>query len=598
VLRRVLTRDGVIAIGAVAALAVHLVLRWRTSVSPTAAAVPLYLVFFGGGLPLVAGLVRKAWAGQFGSDLLAAISIVTAAFLGEYLAGVLVVLMLAGGSALEQFAVGRASSVLQALARRMPSVAHRRQPGRVDDVAVDELGAGDEILVLPHEICPVDGVVLTGRGVMDESYLTGDQALTIRAVRTPVDSRYARIMRVMRDSEQHRPQLRRLGDQLGAWYTPIAVGLAVAAWTASGDPRRFLAVLVVATPCPLLIAIPVAIIGAISLSARHSIIIRDPGVLERIDRCRTIILDKTGTLTYGAPALAEQVMAAGADPRRTLQAAASLERYSKHPLARPLVRAAAAAGLPLLDVTEIEERPGEGLRGRVERQEVRIIGRRQAALVADAVLPDSKAGLECVIVIDGHYAATYRFRDVPRRDSRSFVAHLGPRHQLSRILLVSGDRAEEVQYLAGRVGISDIYAGQSPEEKVAITRAEAAKAPTIFVGDGINDAPALAAATVGLAFGQHNEITSEAAGAVILDTSLTRVDELLHIARRLRRIALQSAVGGMSLSVLGMMAAAAGVLPPVAGAVVQELIDLAAVLNALRASTPGGGALSDYDADR
>jgi P-type E1-E2 ATPase len=206
--------------------------------------------------------------------------------------------------------------------------------------------------------------------------------------------------------------------------------------------------------------------------------------------------------------------------------------------------------------------------------------------------------LECVIVIDGHYAATYRFRDVPRRDSRSFVAHLGPRHQLSRILLVSGDRAEEVQYLAGRVGISDIYAGQSPEEKVAITRAEAAKAPTIFVGDGINDAPALAAATVGLAFGQHNEITSEAAGAVILDTSLTRVDELLHIARRLRRIALQSAVGGMSLSVLGMMAAAAGVLPPVAGAVVQELIDLAAVLNALRASTPGGGALSDYDADR
>jgi heavy metal translocating P-type ATPase len=618
VLRRVLTRDGVIAIGAVAALAVHLVLRWRTSVSPTAAAVPLYLVFFGGGLPLVAGLVRKAWAGQFGSDLLAAISIVTAAFLGEYLAGVLVVLMLAGGSALEQFAVGRASSVLQALARRMPSVAHRRQPGRVDDVAVDELGAGDEILVLPHEICPVDGVVLTGRGVMDESYLTGepflmpkapgsevlsgavngDQALTIRAVRTPVDSRYARIMRVMRDSEQHRPQLRRLGDQLGAWYTPIAVGLAVAAWTASGDPRRFLAVLVVATPCPLLIAIPVAIIGAISLSARHSIIIRDPGVLERIDRCRTIILDKTGTLTYGAPALAEQVMAAGADPRRTLQAAASLERYSKHPLARPLVRAAAAAGLPLLDVTEIEERPGEGLRGRVERQEVRIIGRRQAALVADAVLPDSKAGLECVIVIDGHYAATYRFRDVPRRDSRSFVAHLGPRHQLSRILLVSGDRAEEVQYLAGRVGISDIYAGQSPEEKVAITRAEAAKAPTIFVGDGINDAPALAAATVGLAFGQHNEITSEAAGAVILDTSLTRVDELLHIARRLRRIALQSAVGGMSLSVLGMMAAAAGVLPPVAGAVVQELIDLAAVLNALRASTPGGGARSDYDADR
>ncbi len=479
-------------------------------------------------------------------------------------------------------------------------------------------GAGDEILVLPHEICPVDGVVLTGRGVMDESYLTGepflmpkapgsevlsgavngDQALTIRAVRTPVDSRYARIMRVMRDSEQHRPQLRRLGDQLGAWYTPIAVGLAVAAWSRSGDPRRFLAVLVVATPCPLLIAIPVAIIGAISLSARHSIIIRDPAVLERIDRCRTIILDKTGTLTYGAPALAERLMAAGADPRRTLQAGGE---------PRAVFEASVGAAT----------RSGGGrcraAAARCHRD--RGTSRRRAARAGRATggphhwppsggaawrMPSCRtraAGLECVIVIDGHYAATYRFRDVPRRDSRSFVDHLGPRHQLSRILVVSGDRAEEVRYLAGRVGISEIYAGQSPEEKVAITRAEAAKAPTLFIGDGINDAPALAAATVGLAFGQHNEITSEAAGAVILDTSLTRVDELLHIARRLRRIALQSAVGGMSLSVLGMMAAAAGVLPPVAGAVVQELIDLAAVLNALRASTPGG-ALSDYDADR
>ena len=616
-LRAIATRDLAIALLALVGIAVHLALRWGASVSPAAAAVPLYVVLFGGGGPLVAALVRKAAAGQFGSDLLAAISIVTAAVLGEYLAGVLVVLMLAGGSAIEQFAVGRASSVLQALARRMPSVAHRRQDGRLDDVSVETLRAGDEVVVFPHEICPVDGVVLGGRGVMDESYLTGEpfvmpkapgsevlsgavngeHALTIRATRTPLDSRYARIMRVMRDSEQHRPQLRRLGDQLGAWYTPIAVGLAVAAWSWSGDPRRFLAVLVVATPCPLLIAIPVAIIGAISLSARHSIIIRDPAVLERIDGCRTIILDKTGTLTYGAPSLAERLPAAGADPDRVLQIAASLERYSKHPLARPIVQAAEHEGLVLLDVTDIEERPGEGLRGRVDGQDVRIVGRREAAAIAGAVLPPSSAGLECAIVIDGRYVATYRFRDVPRRDSRSFVEHLGPRHHLSRILVVSGDRAEEVRYLADRVGISEIYAGQSPEDKVAITRAEVAKAPTLFIGDGINDAPALAAATVGLAFGQHNEITSEAAGAVILDTSLTRVDELLHIARRLRRIALQSAIGGMSLSVLGMMAAAAGLLPPVSGAVVQELIDLAAVLNALRAAAPGG-ALSDYDVDR
>ena len=618
-LGRLVTRDSAIAALAIAGIALHLALRWGWSApAPSmSVAAPLWVVLLAGGGPLVATLVRKAATGQFGSDLLAGISIVTAAVLGEYLAGALVVLMLSGGSALEQFAAARASSVLQALARRMPSAAHRRRDGRVVDVPVDALEVGDEVVVFPHEICPVDGVVLSGRGVMDESYLTGEpfmmpkasgsdvlsgaingeHALTIRAVRTPVDSRYARIMRVMRDSEQHRPRLRRLGDQLGAWYTPLAVGVAAAAWGWSADPHRFLAVLVVATPCPLLIAIPVAIIGAISLSARHSIIIRDPAVLERIDSCRTIILDKTGTLTYGTPALAERISPAGVDATRVLQLAASLERYSKHPLAPPIVRAATDDGLALLEVTDIEERPGEGLRGRVDGHEVRIVGRRHAASIDGASLPPSTTGLECAIVVDGRYVATYRFHDVPRRDSQSFVQHLGPRHHLTRILVVSGDRAEEVRYLADKVGIAEVYAAQSPEDKVAVTRAETARAPTLFIGDGINDAPALAAATVGLAFGQHNEITSEAAGAVILDSSLARVDELLHIARRLRRFALQSAIGGMSLSVIGMMAAAMGALPPVSGAVVQELIDLAAVLNALRAATPGG-ALSDYDHNR
>src|SRR5581483_9045904 len=246
----------------------------------------------------------------------AGISIATAAALGEYLAGAFVVLMLSGGEALEQFAVGRASSVLDALARRMPAVAHRRRGGTIEDVALADIRPGDIVLVLPHEISPVDGVVVQGRGVMDESYLTGEpflmakapgadvfsgainggQALTVRATRRAVDSRYAKIMDVMRDSEQRRPRIRRLGDQLGALYTPLAVGLAVAAWIWSGEAVRFLAVLVVATPCPLIIAIPVAIIGSISLAARRSIIIRDPAVLEQIDRRRTMILDKTGTL--------------------------------------------------------------------------------------------------------------------------------------------------------------------------------------------------------------------------------------------------------------------------------------------------------------
>jgi heavy metal translocating P-type ATPase len=603
-----------IAALALAGILTHLALRWGSDTSPVAKALPLYVVLVGGGMPLVLSLALKLLRREFGSDLLAGISIAAAVLLQEYLAGALVVLMLSGGEALEAFALGRASSVLQALARRMPLVAHRRINRQVAEVQLADVRVGDELVVYPHEICPVDGVIVEGHGVMDESYLTGepfmmpkapgsevfsgaingDNALTLRASRLAVDSRYARIMSVMRDSEQRRPQLRRLGDQLGAWYTPIALALAVAAWAWSGDPVRFLAVLVVATPCPLLIGIPVAIIGAISLAAKRSIIIRDPAVLERIDRCRTIILDKTGTLTYGEPALTERSTAPGIDDALVLQATASLERYSKHPLAKPILEAAGEAHLALADASEVRERPGEGLEGQVDRRHVRVIGRRQAETMGygDA-LPPVSTGLECVILLDGRYAATYHFRDAPRADSRSFIRHLRPRHQLDRILLVSGDRESEVRYLADQVGIEEVYAGQTPEQKVAITRAEIERAPTLFIGDGINDAPALVSATVGLAFGHQSEITTEAAGAVIMDTSLKRVDELFHLARRMRRIALQSAVGGMALSVVGMFIAFGGWLPPVGGAVFQEVIDLAAVLNALRAAVPGGE-LSDY----
>jgi heavy metal translocating P-type ATPase len=612
-----ISREVLIAAVAVAGIAVHLWLRWALDTSPGAARLPLFIVLALGGAPLVVDLLRQALRREFGADLLAGISIVTASLLGEYLAGAIVVLMLSGGQTLERFAIGRASSVLQALARRVPSVAHRRTDHHLEDVPLESIDVGDVAVVFPHEICPVDGVVVEGRGVMDESYLTGepfmmpkapgsdvisgaingDEALTIRASRRAVDSRYARIMLVMRDSEQRRPRLRRLGDQLGAWYTPLAVGLAIAAWAWSGDPVRFLAVLVVATPCPLLIAIPVAIIGSISLAAKRSIIIRDPAVLERVDTCRTIILDKTGTLTLGEPALTDRLVAEGFDDERVLHVAASLERYSKHPLARPILQAAARDRLAPREPSEISERPGEGLEGVVDGTRVLIVGRRQAeALGHGGALPPVVSGLECVLIVDGAYAATYRFHDAPRADSRSFIRHLGPRHRLDRILLVSGDREREVRYLAERVGIGEVHAEQSPEDKVAITRAETARAPTLFIGDGINDAPALVSATVGVAFGHQSEITAEAAGAVIMDTSLRRVDELFHIARRMRTVALQSAVGGMALSVVGMLIAFVGWLPPVSGAVFQEVIDLAVVLNALRASVPGGP-LSDYTAE-
>jgi heavy metal translocating P-type ATPase len=609
------TGPAVIAGLSCAGLVAHAWLRWGADLSPFARDVPLFIVLGAGGTPLVVHLVLQAARRQFGSDLLAGISIVASVLLGEYLAGSLVVLMLSGGEALEAFAVARASSVLQALARRVPSVAHRIIAARLEDVPLDALRVGDAVVIFPHDVCPVDGVVLEGRGVMDESYLTGepfmmpkapgaevlsgaingDQALTVRAVRLAVDSRYARIMRVMQESEQRRPELRRLGDQLGAWYTPLAVTLAIAAWVWSGDPVRFLAVLVVATPCPLLIAIPVAIIGSVSLAATRGIIIRDPAVLERIDRCRTIILDKTGTLTYGTPSLTERLLAPGMDDGRVLQLAASLERYSKHPLARPVLRAAERLQLRLLDAAELSERPGQGLEGVVDGTRVRISGRRDAAVpVGAAALPPSVSGLECVVSLDGLYAATFRFHDAARADSAPFISHLRPRHHLDRILLVSGDRRAEVQYLADRVGITEVHAECSPEEKVAITRAEAERAPTLFVGDGINDAPALVTATVGVAFGHQSEVTSEAAGAVIMDSSLARVDQLFHIARRMRAVALQSAVGGMALSIIGMLIALGGWLPPVAGALFQELVDLGAVLNALRAAVPGGP-LSDYE---
>lgn len=599
----------IIAAGTLLAIAAHLAWRWSdTSTSAQGfrpADIPLLVALAGGGGWLVFGLILRVVHRQFGSDLLAGLSIVTSLILGEYLAGTLVVLMLSGGEALEAYAIRRASSALDALARRMPLVAHRRRNGTIEDVSIDAIAVQDLVVVFPHEICPIDGTVTDGHGTMDESYLTGepyvlakapgsavlsgaingDSALTIRAERLAMDSRYAKIMQVMRESEQHRPRLRRLGDKLGALYTPVAVGIAMIAWAVSGDPVRFLAVLVVATPCPLLIAIPVAIIGAVSLAARRGIVVKDPAVLETLDSCRVAIFDKTGTLTYGRPALVEVVPAEGFTREEVLQLTASLERYSRHPLAGAVLDAAEGARLSLLEASQVAELPGKGLVGVVAGRSVRVTGRPKLVASQPELstrLPPISGGLECVVLIDDRLAGTAQFRDRPRADGRRFIHHLGTKHQFQRVLLVSGDRENEVRYLADAVGITEIHAGQSPEQKVEIARRETASANTMFVGDGINDAPALTACTVGLAFGQNSEVTAEAAGAVILDADLKRVDEFLHISQRLRSIALQSALGGMLLSLGAILLAACGFLPPVAGAIVQEAIDVMAVLNALR----------------
>jgi len=601
------TRDALIAIATATAIALHLALRFLFHLPGSAADWPLWIALAGGGLPLLAGLARSLARGQFGADWLAGISIVTATLLGEYLVGAIVVLMLSGGAALEAYAVRRASNVLEALASRLPHVATRVQDGRLEQIPISDVRVGDELRLLPHEVCPVDGEVLKGQTTMDESYLTGEpflmqkapgaqvlsgavngeQAITIRATKLAEDSRYARIMRVMREAEERRPAIRRLADRLGGWYTPAAVLVGIAGWAASGEPSRFLAVMVIATPCPLLIAIPVAIIGAISLAARRGIIIRNPAALEEVEQCRTLILDKTGTLTYGRPTLTDIVPAGGADPEIALRLAASLEQFSKHPLAAAVVHRAKQSRLALGVVEQMSERPGAGLRGRVDGRDVMLTGRQAAASkVSSAELPPTELGLEALVFIDGRFAAALRFRDEPRRDGRKFIRHLSPRHRITRTLLLSGDRESEVRYLADHVGISVVHASASPEDKVRIVREEAGKAKSMFVGDGINDAPAMQAATVGVAFGHQHEITAEAADAVILEPSLAKLDEFLHIARRMRTIALQSAVGGMALSIAGMIAAAMGWLPPIYGAVAQEAIDLAAVLNALRVAIP------------
>jgi heavy metal translocating P-type ATPase len=597
--------EGYIAILALMSIAAHLLIRYLIPEFQQFALYPLFLNLALGGGILIFDLLRKLISLDFGSDLLAGISIISSVLLEQYLVGSLVVLMLAGGKTIENYAIKTASKMLQALSKRAPTTAHRKNGEAIEDITVEQISIGDTLLIFPHEICPVDGEVTAGNGVMDESYLTGepfliskapgsevlsgsinaDASLTIKATKLAQDSRYAKIMQVMSESEQKRPRMRRLADQLGAWYTPIAIIIASLAWLITGDPVRFLAVLVIATPCPLLIAIPVAIIGSISLCARRGILIKNPIVLEQIDRCQTMIFDKTGTLTYGRPTLTDQTTYNNQDSKEILKFVASMERYSKHPLASAILEKAAEEEISLINANQISEPKGEGLQATFDGHHLLITSRKQLKKLgleqAVALLPEG-LGLECVILMDDKLAAHYRFRDSPRADSKTFIQHLLPKHGIKKCMIISGDRREEVEYLAATVGITEVYANKSPEEKVDLVVEQTKQTKTAYLGDGINDAPALMAATVGIAFGRNSDITAEAAGAVVIDNTLEKVDEFLHISKRMRAIGLQSAIGGMSLSMIGMIAAALGFLPPIAGAISQEVIDVIVIMNSLR----------------
>jgi heavy metal translocating P-type ATPase len=537
--------------------------------------------------------------------MLAVIALVVAVFVQEYLAAVLVVIMLLSGQVLEGYAMQKASSVLLALASRMPSVAHLKNGEKLKDIAIVDIKIGDAIVVFPHETCPVDGVVIDGHGSMDESYLTGepyriskapgvsvlsgaingDSMLVVRAEKLSSDSRYSKIMEVMQDAENKKPELRRLGDQIGAIFAPLALIIAGVSWYLSGDIMRFLSVLIIATPCPLLIAVPVAIISAISISAKRGIIIKDPKVLERLPLCRTAIFDKTGTLTYGEAELVNIITTPNIDKDLLLQQVASVERYSKHPLSGAILRKAKELKIALLEAESVSEKPGDGLVGIVKGVEIKVTSRKkllQNDIKAEKQLPAISSGLECVVLQNGKYVASFQFRDTPRTDGKPFISHLGPNHQFSKIMLVSGDRASEVEYLAKLLDIKETYSSQTPEQKLEIVRRENKLAPTLFMGDGINDAPALTNATVGIAFGGVNAVTTESAGAVIMENTLQKVDELIHISSSMRKILLQSAVGGMALSLIGMGFASFGLITPVMGAIFQQAIDAVAIGNSLR----------------
>jgi heavy metal translocating P-type ATPase len=586
--------QALLSLASLAFIALHLILEFF---APQFSNWPLFFIIAVGGAPLSLQIIIRILNKNLGADVLAFIALILAVYLGQYLAANLIILMLASGQALEEYATHKASFVLEALAKRIPAIVHLKRGDQVFDVAMSEIKIGDLIEIYPHEICPVDGVVVEGSGAMNEAYLTGEpfkisktigssvisgaindeSALVIKAEKLPKDSRYAKIVEVMQDAKQKRPRLRRLADQIGAIFAPVALVFALAVLFFTGDLTRFLAVLVVATPCPLLIAIPITIISAISISARRGIIIRDPAALERLPTCQTAIFDKTGTLTYGKPELTKINLLENFQREEILQMVASVECYSRHPLSSAILEAAKKENIKLLDVTNVSEKPGQGLVAKVSNREIFITSRKKIEN-----LPKQEQGLECVVMVDSKLAALFQFRDTPRSESRPFISHLVPQHNFKKIILLSGDRSLEVEYLASVLEIENSYASQSPEQKLKIVRDETVLAPTLFMGDGINDAPALMAATVGIAFGKDNAVTSESAGVVVMDNTLIKVDELIHISEESRKIALQSAIGGMLLSLVGMGFAATGLMSPVFGALLQEVIDVAAILNALR----------------
>ena len=610
-----LTALGFLAAGGIA-------LVWSRAVHAPAAAALAQWIWLAGlvltGAPVVWHTLRAATRGHFATDLVATLAIVTAVVLREPLAGLVIVLMQTGGEALERFAEGRASAAVRALEEAAPRQAHRVRDGRVEDIAADLVAVGDRLLVRPGELVPCDGEVVEGYSSVDVSRLTGeplpvaaapgvhlmsgsangDATLTIRAVAVARESQYARIVELVRSAQASKAPIQRLADRYAVWFTPITIVVCVAAWLVSHDPLRALAVLVVATPCPLILATPIAIIGGINRAARHQIIVRHGGALEQLAQSTVAVFDKTGTLTIGRPAVEHVLTANGWSERDVLRLAGATEQGSGHLLARTLVSAAEAA---LRDVdgrlppaTRVVEAAGRGVRGEVDGHDV-TVGARSYVLeqhpgsASDLerldVRHEDDVGLRAYVAVDGRIAGSIEYADRVRdgvRDVLADLASLGIR----RTVLLSGDHAPNVRAVAQDVGITEAMGDLLPEDKVAaVVDLAATGEGVLMVGDGTNDAPALSSATVGIAMAAHGGgITAEAADVVVLADELARVPEVLRISQRTMRITRQSLAVGLGLSGAAMVVAALGGIPPALGALLQEAIDVAVILNALRTS--------------
>ncbi|MFG2076291.1 heavy metal translocating P-type ATPase [Nonomuraea maritima] len=570
--------------------------------------------------PAVWWVVSALRAGRLGVDAIAVLALAGSLAVHEYLAGALIAVMLASGRALDDYAMRRARRDLTALYERAPRRAHRYEqdgPRRVD---VSEVEPGDLLLVPAGEMVPVDGVVCGGAATLDESALTGESlpveyaqgesvrsgvvnagtAFDLRATRTAQESAYAGVVRLARETEAGSAPVVRVADRFAAWFLPLTLLLAGLAWALSGEAVRAVAVLVVATPCPLLLAAPAAIASGLSRAARRGVVVKGGGALETLGHARTLVLDKTGTLTQGRPEVVDVAAARGFTAREVLGLAAAVDRMSSHVLAAAIVRAADERGAAPLRATQVHEEPGTGTRGTVEGRLVRV-GKAQKGLSSPWMEAQrARAALDSAmtvwVTVDGAVAGVILLRDAVRADAGRTLRRLRAAG-IDRVVMLTGDRAEVAESVATVLGVDHVRAEQTPRQKVEVVREEARRAPTVMVGDGINDAPALATAQVGVAMGAHGSAASTQAADVVLTTDrLDRLADAMDIARRSRRIAVQSAGVGIGLSLVAMVAAALGGIPPAAGALLQEGIDVAVILNALRAMRPERGTRLRVDA--